>query len=145
MINKLFSGDSADISVHFSGGTDGGFASGLPRFAPGDTVSGYVAINAAESVSYKKLIVRLKWRTEGRGDTDESVWTTIEEGEGTLTPGVVKNVPFSAVLPREPWSYSGRWITIVWGVEVEADVAWKVNPRHFAPFLLAPTWSTPER
>ncbi len=145
MLNKLFSSEAADISVHFSDGNDGRVSSGLQTFAPGDTLNGYIAINPGETVTYKKLIVRVKWRTEGRGDTDEGVWTTTEEPEGTLTPGNVKTVPFSAVLPGEPWSYSGRWISIVWGIEVEADVAWKVNPRHFAPFILAPTWATPER
>ncbi|MBC8135107.1 MAG: hypothetical protein H8F28_04365 [Fibrella sp.] len=145
MIDKLFTSDKAVISVHFASGSNHTRTPGLPSFCPGDTVSGYVTITPTENINYKKLIVRIKWRTEGRGDTDESVWTTIEEPEGTMTPGIVKNVPFSAVLPREPWSYSGRWIAIVWGVEVEADVAWKINPRHFAPFILAPTWASPER
>lgn len=145
MINKLINSDKANISVFFNSDNERNQSSGLPSFAPGDTVSGYATITTTETITYKRLIVRVKWRTEGRGDTDESVWTTIDESEGTLTPGIIKNIPFSAVLPSEPWSFSGRYIAIVWGIEVEADVAWKVNPRHFAPFILAPSWANAER
>lgn len=144
MIKKLLTEEGANISVHFSGGNETGQVQGIPTFRPGDSVSGYVAYSSTENVAYKKLIVRIKWRTEGRGDTDESVLTTIEEVEGTLVAGTVKTVPFSTVLPSEPWSFSGRYVAVVWGVDVEADVAWKINPRHFAPFILAPAWVKPE-
>ncbi|MBC7807880.1 MAG: hypothetical protein H7145_17245 [Akkermansiaceae bacterium] len=145
MINKLLTSDKANITVHFTGRVDTGRTDSLPSFKPGDTVSGYVAILSTENMNYKKLLVRIKWRTEGRGDTDESTWTSIEEPEGALIAGVVKTVAFSAVLPGEPWSFSGRYIAIVWGIEVEADVAWKINLRHFAPFILAPEWAQPQR
>ena len=146
MTSNLFRGDKADVFVHFTSGVADTRQRGVPCFVPGDTVSGYVEITPAEDFAYKKLLVRVKWRTEGKGDTDEVVWYTIHETDGALTGGIVKTIPFVAVLPGEPWSFAGRSVNIVWGVDVEIDVAWATNPRHFAPFVLAPTWThTPER
>ena len=141
MISNLLRNDDADIFVHFTSGdaTNAG-QTGLARFVAGDAVVGYVEITPAKNIPYKKLSLRIKWRTEGRGDTDEVVWYTVEEPDGTLTAGIMKTLPFSAVLPEEPWSFAGRYITIVWGVDIEVDVAWAINLRHFAPFVLAPAW-----
>ncbi len=145
MFTSLFRSDKADIFVTFTSGTPDRARHEIPRFIPGETVSGYVEITPSENIAYKELFVRIKWRTEGKGDTDEVVWYTVQEDEGTLSAGFVKTVPFTAVLPGEPWSFAGRYINIVWGVDVEIDVVWKVNPRHFAPFILAPAWTNPAR
>lgn len=144
MSDSLFRSDAADIFVHFSSGTG---QRGLAVFVPGNSVTGYVEITPAKNIAYKKLLVRVQWRTEGRGDTDSVVWYTVEEPEGNLTAGITKTIPFTAVLPNEPWTFAGRYVAIVWGVSVEIDVAWAINPRHFAPFVLAPAWANaaPER
>lgn len=144
MISNFLRNGDADIFVHFTSGdaTNAG-QTGMARFVPGDSVTGYVEITPAKNIAYKKLFLRIKWRTEGRGDTNEVVWYTVEETDGNLTAGVTKTLPFSAVLPNEPWTFAGRYVCIVWGVDVEIDVAWAVNPRHFAPFVLAPAWSNP--
>ena len=60
--------------------------------------------------------VRLVWETRGKGDTDrESVWGTQVEN-----PRVVDSRTFTVRLPHGPYSFSGKLISLVWQLEVEA-------------------------
>ncbi len=60
--------------------------------------------------------VRLVWETRGKGDTDrEIVWGTQVE-----SPRVVDSRPFAVRLPHGPYSCSGKLISLVWHLEVEA-------------------------
>ena len=60
--------------------------------------------------------VRLVWETRGKGDTDrEIVWGTQVDG-----PRVVDSRTFTVRLPHGPYSFSGKLISLVWQLEVEA-------------------------
>ena len=141
MFNSVFRSDRADIFVEFTNGTTNPSAPGLPCYLPGENAVGIIEITPAEDIACKKLLVRLKWRTEGRGDTDQEVMSEVDAFSGTLSAGIVKSIPFRFLLPNEPWSYAGHYINIVWGIEIDVDVPWKVNLRHFAAFILAPAWA----
>jgi len=140
VFNSIFRSDKADIYVQFTSGATNPNAPDLPCFTPRESVNGIIEITPATNIECRKLLVRLKWRTEGRGDPDQEVIGEMNAFEGTLSAGIVKSIPFRFELPRQPWSYVGKYISIVWGIEVDIDVAWKANPRHFAPLILAPAW-----
>ena len=80
-------------------------------FAPGESVSGTVSwqLDApADSVE-----VRLFWYTRGKGTTDVQV---VKSQHFDVT-GASGKRPFKFVLPPEPYSFSGRLISLIWALE----------------------------
>lgn len=80
------------------------------EFQPGTTLSGKVLWSAAAAI--KKIELRLFWFTEGRGTqdielVDERNWDTTGQGEE----------PFEFTLPAEPYSFSGKLISLQWALE----------------------------
>jgi sporulation-control protein spo0M len=128
-----------DVQIFVS--FDGAAPGSVPRYAPGTVVSGVARVRAGSSVKCNHLRIRCLWQTEGRGDRDEGVIETKDVLQGTLNAGEMRDFPFRFELPREPWSYAGHYINIVWGIGVELDVPWASNPKQFTPFVLAPTWA----
>lgn len=80
------------------------------EFQPGTTLSGKVLWSTAAAI--KKIELRLFWFTEGRGTqdielVDERNWDTTGQGEE----------PFEFTLPAEPYSFSGKLISLQWALE----------------------------
>lgn len=84
------------------------------QLRPMQTVSGEVAWQLAEAP--KMLTLRLFWYTRGRGSDDLRV---VEYRELPLTTQGKSR--FSVALPAGLYSFSGRLITLTWGVEVITD------------------------
>ena len=87
--------------------TDGG----RDAFAPGDAIAGTVSwrLDApADSVE-----VRLFWYTRGKGTTDVQV----VKAQHFAAPGAVARKAFRFVLPAEPYSFSGKLISLIWALE----------------------------
>lgn len=84
-----------------------------PRvYRPGESVSGRASwrdVGGARSVA-----VRLYWTTSGRGTTDIEV---VEEST-VKNPADQGETRFSFPLPMSPPSFSGKLITLSWGVEL---------------------------
>ncbi|HVK04206.1 MAG TPA: hypothetical protein VM490_12070 [Armatimonadaceae bacterium] len=131
-----------DIRVEFQTGVP--MSDGLRAFAPGETVAGTLTIRTAKEVKCNHAYLRLAWHTEGRGDRDRAVVQERDVFQGTLRAGEPTTFPFEFLAPRDPWSYAGVYVNIVWAVEVDLDVPWAVNPRHEQPFVLA-AWSAAQR
>lgn len=111
---------------------------GFMRYEPGSAISGVVLIVPNEDVKARKAAVRLRWRTEGRGDMDsESVGET-EIWQGNLEKGRPVQGQFSFQLPQQPWSYSGHYINIVWEIFVYVDVSLASDPKFAVPFVMRP-------
>ena len=88
--------------------TDGG----RDAFAPGEAVAGTVSwrLDApADSVE-----VRLFWYTRGKGTTDVQV----VKAQHSAAPGAAGRKAFRFVLPAEPYSFSGKLISLIWALEV---------------------------
>ena len=58
--------------------------------------------------------------------------------QGTLRAGFPSMHDFHFDLPREPWSYAGHYVNIVWEIFVDVDVPWARNPRHSQPLVMVP-------
>jgi ribosomal protein L7/L12 len=125
----------ADIALLFEPGPQ---ASGFPRFEPGRVLRGRVRVTPDSPVRCSHLWVRAVWQTEGRGDCDSAKAAEQDVFQGDLAAGAPAEFPFELPLPREPWSFAGHYVSIVWRVEVDVDVPWSVNPRHHQPFVCAP-------
>lgn len=113
----------------------------FPRYLPGETITGFVDVTTGQDVNCKHLYIRMAWHTEGRGDKDRQMLSEMDVFQGTLYANSPQRFLFTFFAPREPWSYAGKLINIVWAVEVDVDVPWKINPRHEQAFILAPEWA----
>lgn len=78
---------------------------------PGDAITGSVAwTGAATTVS-----VSLRWETRGKGDQDTQVATS------TTIPASNGTVRFALTAPYQPFSFSGKLISIVYFVISSVD------------------------
>ncbi len=84
-----------------------------PEYRPGDIISGRVDwLDLDQQVT--SLEVRLIWYTQGKGDQDVGVATSIP-CKLTAPSG---NLPFEFSAPSRPFSFSGKLISLIWAVEV---------------------------
>lgn len=125
----------ATIEVSLSGGETTGT---LTRYRPGETIRGEVLVIPDGDLRCNHLRARLKWHTEGRGDRDQETVAEADLFQGTLPAGMPRQYPFAFELPRQPWSYAGKYINIIWQIEVVIDVPMAKDPTHRQPFILAP-------
>lgn len=117
---------------------DGQDEGGLMRYEPEQTMRGTIQLTPdSGDLNCKHIFVRLQWHTEGRGDRDEQCIAQLDVFQGTLQARIPTTYNFTFMLPRQPWSYVGHYINIVWEIEVEVDVAWSINPRRSQPFVMA--------
>jgi hypothetical protein len=111
---------------------------GFMRYEPSSPISGLVQIVPNQDVNARKAAVRLRWRTEGRGDMDSESIGETEIWQGNLVKGRPVQGQFSFQLPQQPWSYSGHYITIVWEIFVYVDVPLTGDPKFAVPFVVRP-------
>ena len=105
----------------------------LPRhrtaFAPGESLE--VSVLWALGCAPGAIEVRLFWVTRGKGTEDLEVVASMPiRADAPAGEGVV-----AFALPEEPWSFSGKLISLVWGVEAVVH-----DPERTAAceFVLAP-------
>ncbi len=87
---------------------------GAGGFRPGETLEGTASWELAAAGA--TVEVRLFWTTEGKGTTDVEVVDTVRF-EGV---SAVDRRDFRFVLPKSPYSFSGKLISLLWGVEAVA-------------------------
>jgi len=90
-------------------------AGGQTAFEPGGEVRGQIEWELTSQA--KRIEVRLFWYTRGKGTTDAQV-VKIHRLDAMTPHG---REPFRFVLPEEPYSFSGKLISLVWAIEAIAD------------------------
>ena len=58
--------------------------------------------------------------------------------EGPLAANVSIRHDFNFGLPREPWSYAGHYVSIIWEIAVVVDIPLATDINAQQPFILAP-------
>ena len=81
------------------------------EFTPGDTISGTLIWELPKE--YESISLRLFWFTRGRGTQDVSI---VDELSWQY-PSFKGSEKFSFVLPTEPYSFSGKIISLTWALE----------------------------
>ena len=76
-----------------------------PAGEPGDPITGTVTWQGATT----SVFVTLRWETRGKGDRDRSVIAST-----TLPAAGVIAVRFALTAPHEPFSFSGKLISVVY-------------------------------
>ncbi|MCP3982084.1 MAG: hypothetical protein GY716_22490 [bacterium] len=83
-------------------------------FRPGETVSGSAHWTLRKEADW--LEVRLLWYTDGKGDRD----TETVDRRTVTRPHAEGSHEFSLRLPEGPYSHHGRYVSILWAVELVA-------------------------
>jgi len=125
----------ADFIVTLQGGEE---TPPTKTFHPGEQLQGSVTLFTDQGVKCNHFYVRLGWHTEGRGTRYAEKSAELDVFQGELSSSVPAMHNFSFVLPEQPWSYEGHYISVVWGLEFIVDVPWGLDLKHYEPFILAP-------
>jgi hypothetical protein len=88
---------------------------GATAFAPGEAVEGTVSWQLEKPAQSVEL--RLFWYTQGKGDQDVGVVSTVPFPE----PALQDRRGFRISLPLGPYSFSGKLISLLWALEVVAE------------------------
>jgi hypothetical protein len=85
---------------------------GQTGFRPGEMISGTASWTLP--VAPTRVDVELFWSTRGKGTVDSRIveWARVEQ------PGAVGQKAFSFKAPIEPPSFSGKLVTLLWGVRL---------------------------
>ena len=105
---------------------------------PGDTLQGTVVIIPDKELDCKHLFIRLLWHTEGRGTRYSQNVDELDVYQGKLQQGFPTSFEFSFVLPYEPWSYEGHYVSVVWKVQAQIDLSLSRDPQGEKAFILRP-------
>jgi hypothetical protein len=106
------------LRIDISGGQRG--------YKPGETISGRVTWQVDQPPQSAEL--RLFWYTSGKGTQDvENV-----DAVAFQTPQMNDDRTFSLTLPRQPFSFSGKLISLVWALELIVEPGSNVARQEFA-------------
>jgi hypothetical protein len=99
-------------------------------FRPGQTIEGRVSWQADDAPRSAEL--RLFWYTRGKGTQDVGNVGSVP----FATPQMNDSRSFSLTLPRDPFSFSGKLISIVWALELIVEPGSNVERQEF---VMSPT------
>jgi hypothetical protein len=91
------------------------FAEGRKAWRPGEEIVGTATWQLDKQP--RSVEVRICWRTEGKGSEDGDVAVTIP----FESPQTMETREFRFAAPREPHSFSGQILSVVWSVEIEVQ------------------------
>lgn len=129
----------ADFDIQLLDGEPSGTTT---LYHPGDLIRGQVVIFTDEDVKCKNIHARLIWYTEGRGTRYQEMIMEKHLFQGVLKAGFPNPFDFAFDLPRDPWSYEGHYVSVVWAVQIDIDVPWGKDIIENKPFLLRPLLPT---
>ena len=100
-------------------------AGGRTAFKPGEPLSGRVTWRVEDQPASAEL--RLFWYTSGKGTQDVGVVNTM----AFAAPRPDDQRDFTLPLPREPYSFSGTLISLVWAIELIVEPGGHVERQEF--------------
>lgn len=101
------------------------FADGRTAFRAGEPLSGRVSWRVGDQPESAEL--RLFWYTSGKGTQDVGVVDTMT----FASPRMDDRRDFTLPLPREPYSFSGNLISLVWAIELIVEPGHHVERQEF--------------
>lgn len=125
-----------DFQLVLQGGEEG---HDTKRYAPGDPVKGLLIVTPDEDLNCKHLYLRLLWHTTGRGTQYKENVTELDLHQGKLAGGLPRSFNFDFTLPNQPWSFDGHYISVVWKIQAQVDVAWATDPQAEVSFVVRPS------
>lgn len=81
-------------------------------FRPGEGIEGAVGWELSKTVD--AIEVRLFWHTRGKGSEDVEIVDRVRFDR----PSQAEARPFRFAAPEQPYSFSGKLISVMWAVEI---------------------------
>jgi len=98
---------------------------GQQSYKPGETIRGRVTWQLDAAPQSAEL--RLFWYTSGKGTQDvENVGSVAFDA-----PQMTDERSFSLALPRQPYSFSGKLISLIWALELIVEPGSNVERQQF--------------
>lgn len=94
------------------------------HYQPGSTVRGTAQLISPQDVKCDRVLARIGWHTEGRGDEDHAHVGEVELLRGPLKANRLITENFDLRVPTRPWSYTGHHINIIWEVTITMTFRW---------------------
>lgn len=94
-----------------------GLEGGRTAYRPGEEVAGAVAWSLEDGAPPESAEVRLVWFTRGKGEPDSDV----ADSESLPWPAALDRRDFRLRLPKGPYSFEGKLVTLTWAVEVVVE------------------------
>ena len=88
------------------------------RYEPGETLSGYYALEGIPARDVKAVELSILWYTDGKGEEDLAVHFFDRLDPGAALVDLTQPRHFSTRLPLSPLSYAGVILKIRWCVRV---------------------------
>lgn len=107
----------SDLHIELSGGRT--------AFRPGEALSGRVAWRVEHQPSSAEL--RVFWYTSGKGTQDVGIVQTM----AFASPRLEDQRDFTLPLPQEPYSFSGKLISLTWAIELIVEPGGHVDRQEF--------------
>src|SRR5690349_5495357 len=98
-------------------------------YRPGDVIEGAIGWELADPP--KAIEVRLFWHTRGKGTEDIVVVDQVRFDQ----PAIQGAEPFRFTAPDQPYSFSGRLISVIWSLEA---VVLRRGPTASLDLIIAP-------
>ena len=114
------------------------FYGGVTRLDPGSLLRGQVRLVSREDIRSRGVRLRLQWFTSGRGDSDRQIIEEVTLAEGDLHAGIPLETDFSFRLPKQPWSYAGHYVNIIWSLNIIVDIPLGRDIVHDERLIVAP-------
>lgn len=111
------------------------------HYQPGETISGRVHVRANKDFKCNNIVLRLEWRTHGKGNRDtggnQEFAIAGTARNTTLWGGEDHAFPFEFTAPAGPLSYHGHLINIDWYLSAAIDIPWAFDPRIEVELLIS--------
>lgn len=88
---------------------------GRTAFEPSETIT--VEARWELDSEPESLEVRMVWNTAGKGDTDRGIEKTVTID----APGPAGSRRLDVALPAAPYSFSGKYVSLIWALELIAE------------------------
>ena len=85
------------------------------NFRPGDEITGAAGWQLDQPAT--AIEVRLFWYTKGKGTEDARVLDSVR----FASPPLEGAQPFRFIAPGEPYSFSGKLVSLLWALELVAE------------------------
>jgi hypothetical protein len=92
------------------------------RYQPGETLSGYYALEGIPAREIKAVELSILWYSDGKGEEDLAVHFFDRLDPAASLVDLTQPRPFSTRLPLSPLSYAGVILKIRWCVRVRVFV-----------------------
>ncbi len=133
---------SAGLELHLDAGPWPGeqYARAWPV---GGRISGNIRVVSTDETRARGVRVDLSWKTEGRGNVDNSRVVKEVLHEGHITAGSDFKLPFELLVPADgPITYDGHYINIRWEVAAVVDIPWGRDTVERQTVMILPTYET---